>query len=336
MARIKFRPGEQRKFFEKVLIRSGLSTREISRRYSIGLRSFNDWRREKYNADYEGVVALGNDFRVRLRNVKKLDDYWYTERGSSIGGKIRFKLYGPPGTIEDRKKGGRVSQERRREDPEKYRRMGCNVKKVFTCPPYSEKLAEVIGIILGDGSINDYQVRVTLSRKVDRSYAIFVRGLIYHVFGEWPSVMERVEDNTIELTISGSGLVEVLEQLGLRRGNKIVHQVDFPKWVSDSPQYGIACVRGLFDTDGGLYFHKKGLKKYLGWCFASFSGPLLKNVMDVLLRLGFNVKKSEDHKLYMYSLDNISRYMRIVGSSNPKNSVKLNLRIRQNNKRRGA
>lgn len=58
--------------------------------------------------------------------------------------------------------------------------------------------------------------------------------------------------------------------------------------------------------------------------------------MEVLLSLGFNVKKSRDHKLYMYSLDNISRYMRIVGSSNPKNSVKLDLRIRQDNKRRSA
>lgn len=274
------------------------------------------------------MVALGKDFRVGLHNIKKLNDYWYTESGSSIGDKIRYKLYSPPGTIEDRKKGGRISQKRRREDPEKYRGIGCNVKKVFTCPPYSEKLAEVIGIILGDGSINNYQMRVTLNRKTDRNYAIFVRNLIQQVFSESPSMIERVKYNTIELTISGAGLVEVLEQLGLRRGNKITHQVYFPKWILDNLQYRIACVRGLFDTDGGLYFHKKGLKKYLGWRFANFSKPLLKNVMEVLLSLGFNVKKSGDHKLYMYSLDNISRYMRIVGSNNPKNSVKLDLRTR--------
>lgn len=329
MARIKFRPGEQRGFFEKVLTRSGLSAHEIATRYSIGLRSFNDWRREKYNADYKMVVALGKDFHIGLYNVKKLDNYWYTKSSSSIGGKIRYKLYGPPGTIEDRKKGGRISQKRRRENPEKYRRMGCNVKKVFTCPLYSEKLAEVIGIILGDGSINNYQTRVTLSSKVDRNYAIFVKGLMKHVFGENPSVMERVKYNTIELIISGVGLVEVLEQLGLRRGNKIVHQVYFPKWILDNPQYRIACVRGLFDTDGGLYFHKKSLKKYLGWCFTSFSKPLLRNVMEVLISLKFNVKKSGDHKLYMYSLEDISRYMSVVGSNNPKNSAKMEWYIRQ-------
>jgi len=329
MARIKFKHGEQKRFFEKVLARSGLSTCEIVKRYSIGLRSFNDWRREKYNADYKIVVALSKDFHIGLYNVKKLDNYWYTKNSSSIGGKIRYKLYGPLGTIEDRKKGGRISQNRRREDPEKYRRMGCNVKKVFTCPLYSEKLAEVVGIILGDGSISNYQTRVTLNRKVDKNYAIFVKGLIKHVFGENPSVMERVKYNTIELTISGVGLVEVLEQLGLRRGNKIMHQICFPKWILDSSQYRIACVRGLFDTDGGLYFHKKGFKKYLGWCFSSFSKPLLKNVMETLLSLGFNVKKSGDHKLYIYNSEDISRYMSVVGSSNSKNSAKMKLWIKQ-------
>ena len=329
MARVRFALGKQRKFFEEVKRRSGLSSSRLAREYNIGLRSLNDWRREKYNANYDTVVALGKRFRVPLHGVETLDDYWYVRKGSSVGGKARYKLYGFLGTTEDRKKGGRVSQERRRRDPEKYRRLGCNIKKVFTKPPRSKKLAELVGILLGDGSINNYQVRVTLDRKVDRAYAIFVRNLMHRVLGERPSFMERSEDNTIALTISGTGLVEILEQTGLERGNKVVHQVDLPGWIRGRRNYAIACVRGLFDTDGGFYFHRKGRKQYLGWCFASFSKPLLRSVMNILLSLGFNVKKSGEHKLFMYSLEHMSRYMRVVGSSNPKNIVKLRLRMKQ-------
>ena len=233
-----------------------------------------------------------------------------------------FKL----GTIESRIKGGKISQQHRREDPEKYRQLGCNVKKVFATPPYSVEFAEVIGIILGDGAISKYQVRISLDRHRDKEYAKFVTDLMGVVLGERPTQIIYRKNNVIALTISGAGLVEMLEGIGMRRGDKIRNQVSFPQWVRENPAYSTACVRGLFDTDGGLYFHKKIQRSYLGWCFASFSNPLLFDVMTTLQKLGFNVKKSGAHKLYMYSLKNISRYFEIVGSHNPKNIVKLEVR----------
>ncbi|MDR3582721.1 MAG: LAGLIDADG family homing endonuclease [Candidatus Pacebacteria bacterium] len=234
----------------------------------------------------------------------------------------RFEL----GTIESRIKGGKISQQRRREDPEKYRKSGCFTRKEFVTPPYSTELAEVIGIILGDGAISGYQIRISLDRHRDRKYADFIVDLMGKVLGEYPSYREREADNTIALRISGVGLVEILEKLGMQRGDKIAHQVSFPQWIRENLVYSTACVRGLFDTDGGLYFHKKKKRTYLGWCFASFSDPLLLDVMSTLQKLDFNVKKSGAHKLYMYSLESISRYFEVVGSHNPKNAVKLELR----------
>ncbi|OGE25338.1 hypothetical protein A2780_00130 [Candidatus Daviesbacteria bacterium RIFCSPHIGHO2_01_FULL_41_45] len=327
MARISFEPGRQREFFEKVRFRSGLSFSALAKKYSIGERSFRDWRREKFSADYEKVLMLSTDFHISIRKAKKVDDYWYTEKGSSIGGKAHYKLYGAPGTLEDRRKGGRVSQERRRKDPEKYRELGCNVKKVFAMPPYSERLAELVGILMGDGSMSDYQVRVTLSRKVDRAYAVFVRSLMEDLIGEKPTWIERAEYNTIDLILSGAGLVEVFEYLGLERGDKIAHQISIPEWIQEKQNYQIACVRGLFDTDGGFYFHQKARRKYLGWSFSSSSRPLLQGVMDILLELGFNIRKGGVNKLYMYHLEHMSRYMRVIGSNNPKNTVKLEQRM---------
>lgn len=230
-----------------------------------------------------------------------------------------FKL----GTIESRIKGGKVSQQRRRENPEKYRALGCIVKKKFITPSYSKDLAELAGIILGDGAISNYQVRITLDRNRDKEYADFVVQLMTSVLGECPSKTIREKDNTIAITLSGIGLVEILESIGMKRGNKMVHQVSFPQWIQEDLSYKTACVRGLFDTDGGLYFHQKEKKRYLGWCFASFSNPLLADVMNTLRELDFNVKKSGEHRLYMYGISSIIRYLEMVGSHNVKNAVKL-------------
>jgi hypothetical protein len=242
----------------------------------------------------------------------------------------RFKL----GTIESRIKGGKISQQRRREDPEKYRKLGCNARKEFAIPAHSEQFAELVGIILGDGMINRYQVKITLDRNRDKEYADFVAELMGSILKEYPSRIICERDNTILLTISGIGLVEALEKSGMQKGNKIVNQVSFPAWIKDNQTYRIACTRGLFDTDGGLYFHQKAKKKYLGWCFASFSKPLLFDVMSTLQELNFNVKNSGEHKLYLYRFSSIERYLEIVKSHNPKNAAKVKLYKQQNSKER--
>lgn len=254
---------------------------------------------------------------------KILDSYWYIKKYARKGALARQARYGLLGNKETRRKGGLMSQQKRREYPEKYRLLGCNVKKDFQVPLYSEKLAELMGIIMGDGSINNYQVRITLSKIVDRKYAYFVRKLMEELLGEKPYWMERKKENVIELVLSGIGLVEVLESLGLRRGNKVRNQIDFPKWIKEDIVYRIACVRGLFDTDGGFYIHKKKSGKYLGWRFANHSMPILREVETTLKRLNLIVKRVEKSKLYMYSADNISRYIRMVNSHNPKNIRKF-------------
>ena len=256
MPRIKFQKGVQSLFLSSLQQHLGVTWFELSKKIKIHPRSLRDWRREKYTISekaFKKLVVLGEG-KIVIPAYEVLPDFWSVEKAARKGGLVVAEKYGGPGTPEGRVKGGRISQEQRRRNPEKYRQAGCNIKKVFLKPPYSEKLAELVGILLGDGAISNYQVRVSLDRNVDRQYATFVRNLMHDLLGERPSFMERSEDNTIALTISGAGLVEVLEQIDLRRGNKVAHQVDFPKWVRSRRSYQIACVRGLFDTDGGLYF----------------------------------------------------------------------------------
>jgi intein/homing endonuclease len=133
--------------------------------------------------------------------------------------------------------------------------------------------------------------------------------------------------NVVVLVLSGINLVEALEQVGLKRGNKVTHQVGIPEWIMENPDYAGACLRGLMDTDGCVYTHRHSVqgKKYLhmGLNFSSHSRPLQYGVNKILTA---NVIKSSiaGHGVYVYDLKGVKEYFKLIGSSNPKMTKKFN------------
>lgn len=121
-----------------------------------------------------------------------------------------------------------------------------------------------------------------------------------------------------------------MKNLGLTRGDKIRNQVDFPDWVKGNLKFREACVRGLFDTDGGLYFHRhwtKGIRyRNLGFCFTNYSKPLVKSFIATLKESGYNYKLKENSRgsqVFIYDLKEIKRYFSEIGSNNPKHIYRL-------------
>lgn len=338
-SRLKTSKKDQVAFFASVKSISGKGWKELADMCDISDRTLRDWSRAKYFAPYKQYVLLNKKFSVPLpEKFKLIDRFWYVSKGAKLGGLRRYQLHGAFGDQESRKKGGIASQQNRRIDPDKYRSLGCIVRKNFVYPELSDDLAELVGIFLGDGCIGDYQVKVTLNREDDRNYAFFVSSLIKKVLKEKPTWSER-DNNTINLTLSGVNLIEILEDLGLRRGNKIKNKIKFPEWILNDNNFRRSCIRGLFDTDGGLYFHRhskwKDKKPYLGWCFTSHSPPLLNDYYESLKILDLSAKKVADKHLYMYSVNNIVKYFKVVGSNNLKNfeRFKYYISIRSSAKR---
>lgn len=328
MARAIFTSGKQSDWISKIISKSKLSTDELAKTCNVSGRTFRDWKRGKFTISDKALLHLSRKFNLPIfSDVKIVSDFWYVEKGARKGALRRMELYGPLGTFKGRIKGGKISQQRRKENPEKYRKLGCIVRKNFSQFKLSGDLAETVGIILGDGGVTDYQIKVTLDRKIDKGYAFFVQNLMGKVFGEKPSFKERKSDNTIRLTISGINLVEDLAKIGIYKGNKIKRQVDFPIWIWRKPEYQIACVRGLFDTDGGIYYHihwTKGIKyRNLGLCFTSWSKPLLKSVSEVLSKQGIKYSLREKGNLFVYDLKEIKKYFKVFQPHNQKFIKKL-------------
>lgn len=323
-SRVKFPKGKQKKFLQKATSVLRIKQSELAEISGICDRTLRDWKREKYIISLNSAKAICKKMRIGLpRNIRILPEYWSVGKASRLGGRRCVELYGPPGTPEGRRKGGLNTQTKFRSDPELAKRIGFIQRKKINYPEESPALAEFIGIMLGDGGVrNDHQITVSFNPKQDLEYARYIQNLIKKLFGISSTITVRDQRSRGDVVVTGKNLVEFLDQHGISKGDKIARQVDVPKWIWRSEKFKIACLRGLMDTDGGLYHHKYRVNGkeyvYLKMCFTSYSQPLLKSATTILENLELSPKNTAKHRVYLYSLAQLRRYFTIVNTSNPR------------------
>lgn len=210
-----------------------------------------------------------------------------------------------------------MSQLNRKQFPERY--PNCSIPKDYSLPKLSIRLAEFIGIVLGDGGITPYQLKITLNSREEREYIIFVASLIRQLFHVPPAIYKRKNEYACNVALAGIGLINVLSQLGVTPGSKVRRQADVPVWIKTNKKYSVACLRGLIDTDGCVYHHNHvshGIRCFnLGLTFTSRSRPLANFVFRTLSSLGLAAKRTTDG-VYVYRKEHVDRYFSVVGSHN--------------------
>lgn len=319
--RVKFLPNKQKTFLLEIQNKSGLSTEGLANIAGITPRSYRDWKRGKLNMDFNTVLKFSNRFDVILpEDVFLMEKRWreYKSAVAVRGGVACYKKYGNPSTIEGRRKGGAQALSILRE------RGVIPPKKLYSFPTqYCEKLAEYVGAILGDGGLSSTQLQITLNSIKDKDYALFLRKTGRKLFGEEPKMIKKKNQNALCLYYNGVSLSNYLVNIGLKIGNKIKLQVDVPSWIKSERRYRIACLRGLMDTDGGVFIHRYEVNNrqysYKKICFTNYSVPLLSFVKETLEELGFTPKiitRVENKKVWLYNEQEVKSYMTIVGSHN--------------------
>ena len=319
MGRVVFAKGKQGEFIKKILRVSKVNVGDLAMVANVSSRTIRDWRREKFTLSDEALKLWSKRFVIQVpTTTKTVPDYWYTAKGARKGALRRMELHGPLGTSEGRSKGGKMSQLVRKLHPEKY--ANCILRKEFVIPKLSKDLAEAVGIILGDGGISNYQVKVTLNSDLEGDYAEYVSGLFNRVFGETPRKHQgHTNKKDVNICVSGANFVKLLESIGLRRGNKVKHQVRVPGWIVDDQRLSVACLRGLMDTDGCVFLHNHvthGVRCLnMGMCFSSHSEPLLEFVHSTLARCQYTPKFNRTN-VYLYRGGEVNSYFSKIGSHN--------------------
>lgn len=314
-------PGEQAAFLDRAKEKLGLNWDGLGDLLDIHSRTVRDWYREKHNMSHQAAVKISKKSGISIpasTRIKTLEDHIQSIKYSGYQGVL--DKYGsiPKNEIK------RVQNWKRWWDTGgKYLPSHIRSNPLpFTRAPKSEQLAEFIGIMLGDGGLTNYQVKVTLHAIDDKAYGEFICKLFVQLFGVVPSVLNRKDCRAIDIVISRSALVKYCTYLGLVIGNKVLQQIDIPSWVKEKEQYRKACVRGLIDTDGGVIKHaytvngKRYIYKKLS--FTSLSKPLLQSVYEILTSFGIKARIGSNHDVRIDSKSAVNRYFEIIGSSNPK------------------
>jgi len=155
----------------------------------------------------------------------------------------------------------------------------------------SEKLAELIGIILGDGQIPEdlYSIKITLDGKEQIEYIQYVKTLMKSLLNKTPKIHPRKDSNATYLVVYGKDVVGGLVKKGLVPGDKVKNQVGIPPWINKKKNFQIGVLKGLADTDGSIFVKKAQKSIRIG--FQNHSQPLVEDFKEMCESLDIKTGK---------------------------------------------
>lgn len=199
-------------------------------------------------------------------------------------------------------------------------------------------LAEEFGIHIGDGSMNLYKNKGLTSIAIDprdKDYMNFIKGLYKKLYNV--DVKLRTWSRAYGFQLSSTELVEFKNKFGLPLGKK--ENIKIPEWIKKNKQFQKACLRGIFDTDGTLYIETKYNKPYPRIQISSISEPLIEDIYSILIDFEFKVSKWKEtfknknwkprYVIALRGYKQLQKWMKEIGSNNPKNLIKLKKLVSQ-------
>lgn len=318
--RVIFKKGKQQSFLSTVKQKSNLSFSELADLCKKHPHTVNDWYHEKTSIPQEAALLLSKISKVPLpKDIEIKEQFWYTSKAGVLGGKSVKTRHKNPGTIEGRSLGGKHSLLTHKMLKTKFKQ-----RKDIRIPKKSKKLAELFGIILGDGGITKHQLTITLDKKTDIIYADYVANLIKNLFDI--SVAKNHRTTVINVVTSSTNLIDYLLINGLKYGNKVRNQIEVPSWIKQNKNFSLHCVKGLVDTDGCVYLDKhlyKGkLYKHICLDFTNASKPLVDFTWDTFKELGLNPTRY-NRSIKLRRVNDVKSYFKYIGSSNKKHNIKF-------------
>ena len=147
-------------------------------------------------------------------------------------------------------------------------------------------LAELIGVILGDGHIQKFprtERLLIFSNSNNLGFVERYTSLVRNTFEKEPYVYKQTDSNCIRISIYEKHISERLEvPSGARKDIIFVLQ----NWISSNKEYQIRWLRGLYEAEGCLCYHPATYTHKL--IFTNMNQSLNEIVFRVLVGLGFH------------------------------------------------
>jgi hypothetical protein len=204
-------------------------------------------------------------------------------------------------------------------------------RRGITLPQINEKLAEETGIHIGDGSMSyqkkGYRLVYAGNLFEDASYMRFVRLLLKELYNIDSSIKEIRKHTLVYIRIFSKAICTFKNTfLGLPFGKKS-KSIDIPLVFQSDLKLAKACIRGIFDTDGGVVFQKQGKYCYPAVILVNKSKFLVHTLMELLAKLGFTPYVEFDSttqcsRIWVKGNQQFEKWFKTIGSSNERNLKK--------------
>ncbi len=208
---------------------------------------------------------------------------------------------------------------------------GGKPKKVKILVDKSADLAEILGIILGDGHIDDsygsgqYAVKICGGEDDIKYLDAIVTSLFVGCFGKRLKSFRFKKAKAAMYYINDKAIVFTLLHYGLKAGNKKKNGSQIPSWIFEDDNQLRACLRGLFDTDGTV-FPKSSNHNVPQLELTSSIEGIQRTFRQGLLQLGYKPSKwsgSDSPKCGLYAKSQVERFVREIGFHNPKHEKRF-------------
>lgn len=258
-------------------------------------------------------------------NVKYLDWNWGMKKGGKKGMFSLRKKY-PDKMNEWRRKG--ISKAIKNGT-----HYGFKTLKKIKIPLFNERLAEFVGVYLGDGTMTKYFIRISGDSRYDLFYFQHLQNLIYELFKLESAIAKdrRPNVNSIYLTIYSKELSSFFERkLDIKPGHKIKNNALIPEEILTNPELSLACLRGLIDTDGSISRRGRNGEQFT-IAFDSYNKNLVRQVNEISNKFGlFTFISKNGGQIGTNSREKILNYFKLVGSSNLRHIVRFYERFYNN------
>jgi len=152
----------------------------------------------------------------------------------------------------------------------------------------SEDLAYLLGVFAGDGCLSRLPRTFKFSIACDNRYPDLIAkyaALLERLTGCPPIVQPRRESKATDVMLHG---VDLPTLFGIPCGRKTESGFQSPAWVFEEPDYLKPFVRGLIETDGGIYKRHRADKGRTWECiFVAYNSQIMADFLQATSLVGY-------------------------------------------------
>jgi hypothetical protein len=170
-------------------------------------------------------------------------------------------------------------------------------------------LAELIGVILGDGHIQTFprtERLLIFSNSNNTGFVERYAGMVERIFAKKPYVKKMIGKNCTRISIYEN---QISKRLAIPAGSRASLPARVPRWILAKRGYVVRYLRGLFEAEGSHSVHlPTGTYKF---AFANRNPHLLHIVYRLMKGLGFHPSIGRD-RVQLSRREEVFRAMKML------------------------